>query len=281
MIDKHVGKLSVRRACALVNVRRQGYYEWRNRLDGKRERQDRALTGKIKDVFYESNRIYGARKIRAILRTAGWKVSRKRVRRLMLIAGLVPVTFRRRVSTTDSKHSLGVFPNLLRQDFRVALPNKTWVSDFTYIPTDEGWLYLCGIIDLFSKRVVGWAVSQTIDRHLAITALENAVRNRKPERGMVFHSDRGCQYASSDFRNAVANIGGIQSMSRSGTPYDNACAETFFKTIKVECLDRQHFGTRKAAEDAVMIYILFYNRRRIHQSLGYLTPIDFEDMFAA
>lgn len=281
MIDKHVGSLSISKACELVDVRRQGYYEWRERRDGKRERQDRALTVKIKNIFYESDRIYGARKIRALLSLMGWFVSRKRVRRLMLIEGLVPVTLRRRVNTTDSKHDMGVFPNLLKQDFRVALPNKTWVSDFTYIPTDEGWLYLCSIIDLFNRGVVGWAVSGTIDRRLAITALENAVRNRKPGQGLVFHTDRGCQYASGDFRNAVAAIGGIQSMSRSGTPYDNACAETFFKTIKVECLNRMHFETRKAAEDAVMIYILFYNRKRIHQSLEYLTPVAFEEAYSA
>lgn len=281
MIEKHAGGLSVSKACKLIEVRRQGYYEWRNRRDGQRERQDRALTVKIKDIFYGSDRIYGARKIRAVLRTMGWKVSRKRVRRLMSIEGLVPVTFRRRVNTTDSKHNPDIFPNLLKQDFRVALPNKTWVSDFTYIPTDEGWLYLCSVIDLFNKGVVGWAVSGTIDRNLAVAALENAVKNRKPERGFIFHTDRGCQYASSDFRNAVTKMGGIQSMSRAGTPYDNACAETFFKTIKVECLDRKHFETRKAAEDAVMVYILFYNRRRIHQSLGYLTPTAFEEAYVA
>lgn len=281
MVDRHAGSLSIRKACELVGARRQGYYEWRDRQDGKRARQDRVLTVKIKDIFFESKMIYGARKIQAILRTMNWKVSRKRIRRLMLLAGLVPVTYRKRVNTTDSKHGLGIFPNLMEQDFRVALPNKTWVSDFTYIPTDEGWLYLCGIIDLFSKRVVGWGVSKTIDRHLAIAALDNAVRNRKPERGLVFHTDRGCQYASSDFRNAVANMGGIQSMSRPGTPYDNACAETFFKTIKVECLNRQHFETRKAAENAVMTYILFYNRRRVHQSLGYLPPFAFEQIFVA
>jgi transposase InsO family protein len=192
MVEKHGGALSVRTACELVSARRQGYYEWKQRRDGKRERQDRVLTVKIKNIFYESNRIYGARKIRALLVPMGWRVSRKRVRRLMLIEGLAPVTFRRRVNTTDSKHDLGVFANLLKQDFRVALPNKAWVSDFTYIPTDEGWLYLCSVIDLFSRGVVGWAVSSTIDRKLAIAALGNAVKNRNPGRGLIFHRDRGC-----------------------------------------------------------------------------------------
>lgn len=281
MVEKHGGALSVRKACDLVDARRQGYYEWKQRRDGKRERQDRVLTVKIKNVFYESNRIYGARKIRALLVPMGWRVSRKRIRRLMLSEGLIPVTLRKRVNTTDSKHDMGIFPNLLKQDFRVALPNKAWVSDFTYIPTDEGWLYLCSVIDLFSRGVVSWAVSSTIDRKLAIEAFENAVKNRKPGCGLIFHTDRGCQYVSGDFRNAVASIGGIQSMSRSGTPYDNACAETFFKTIKLECLNRKHFETRKAAESAVMMYILFYNRVRIHQSMEYLTPVAFEEVYSA
>jgi transposase InsO family protein len=281
MVEKHGGALSVRKACDLVDARRQGYYEWKQRRDGKRERQDRVLTVKIKNVFYESNRIYGARKIRALLVPMGWRVSRKRIRRLMLSEGLIPVTLRKRVNTTDSKHDMGIFPNLLKQDFRVALPNKAWVSDFTYIPTDEGWLYLCSVIDLFNRGVVSWAVSSTIDRKLAIEAFENAVKNRKPGCGLIFHTDRGCQYASGDFRNAVASIEGIQSMSRSGTPYDNACAETFFKTIKLECLNRKHFETRKAAESAVMMYILFYNRVRIHQSMEYLTPAAFEEVYSA
>ena len=257
-------------------MRGQGYYEWRKRQDSIRTRQNRALTVKIKDIFYESNRIYGARKIRVLLRNQGFCVSRKRIRRLMTIAGLTPVTYRKRINTTDSKHNLAVFENLLKQNFHTMEPNKAWVSDFTYIRTDEGWLYLCTVIDLYHRGVVGWAVSSIIDRSLAISAFEQAVENRHPSPGFVFHSDRGCQYASSAFRKTVTRVGAIQSMSRKGTPYDNACAESFFKSIKVECLNRQHFGSRKAAEKAVMLYMLFYNRVRIHQSLGFLCPAQFE-----
>lgn len=281
MIDKHAGSVTISKACSLLDARRQGYYEWRRRLESLRKRQDQVLSVKIKDIFYESNRIYGARKIRVLLERLGWKVSRKRIRRLMQSEGLVPVAFRKRMNTTDSKHNLEVFPNLLKQDFGVALPNKAWVSDFTYIPTAEGWLYLCSIIDLFNRAVVGWAVSTTIDRNLAIAALENAIDNRTPERGFIFHTDQGSQYASNDFRNALANYGGIQSMSRKGTPYDNACAETFFKALKYECLNRSSFETSKAAEAAVGMYILFFNRVRIHQTLGYLTPVDFELAYSA
>ena len=264
-----------------MKVRRQGYYEHLQRHDCLRKIRDRQLTAKIKNIFFESNRIYGARKICYELRKIGENVSRRRVRRLMESAGLVPVSWRRRVNTTTPDAKAEVFPNLLKQDFKVALPNLTWVSDFTYIPTDEGWLYLCTFVDLFSRRVVGWAVSATIDRQLAIDALRNAVANRHPGERLVIHTDRGCQYTSWDFRREVAAMGGIQSMSRPGTPYDNACAETFFKTFKVECIDRAHFATRKEAQDAIAAYLLFYNRVRIHQSLGYLTPVDFERMFAA
>ena len=241
---------------------------------------DRELTGKIKDIFFESDRIYGARKILRELRKKGIRTSRKHIRRLMDEAGLVSVTRRRIVNTTDSKHDLAIFPNLLQQNFSASNINRIWVSDFTYIPTDEGWLYLCSVLDICSRRIVGWAVSKNIDRHLAIAALNSAVENRKPEPEFIFHTDRGCQYASSDFRNAVAAACGIQSMSAKGNPYDNACAESFFKSLKVECISRQHFATRAQAEKAVARYMLFYNRKRIHASLDYVSPADFESLIA-
>lgn len=254
-------------------VRRQGYYEWKNRPESKRARQDRELSERLKESFYSSNRIYGARKL---IHSLCIRAGRKRVRRLMDNAGLVPITRRKRVNTTDSRHNLEIFPDLLKQNFQAERINSAWVSDFTYIRTDEGWLYLCTVLDLCSRRIVGWAVSDTIDRHLAISALENAVENRRPAKGFIFHSDRGCQYASSDFRNAVAKHNGVQSMSNKGNPYDNACAESFFKSLKVECLDRQHFFTGQQAKDATARYLLFYNRKRIHASLGYLCPTDYE-----
>lgn len=282
VIEQNAGNIGITKACKLLNVRRQGYYEYRERKDSPREIRDRQLTVHIKNIFYESNRIYGARKIREKLRTENnIKISRKHVRRLMLSAGLVPVTWRKSVRTTVSDPKSAPFPNLLGQDFRVALPNMTWVSDFTYIATDEGWAYICTFIDLFSRRVVGWAAGDSIDRFLAIAALKNAIKNRHPHKGLIIHTDRGCQYTSSDFRREAAAAGALQSMSRPGTPYDNACAETFFKSLKTECIDRHTFKTRAQAFDAVAEYILFFNRVRIHESLGYSTPADFESMYAA
>lgn len=280
IISREAGSIPISRACELLGVRRQGFYEQQNR-SFMRANQEKALRPIIQNIFFESNRIYGSRKILAELRTRGWRVSRKRVVSLMQKNGLVPVAFKRTVRTTVSDPRATPFPNLLQQDFKVALPDKTWVTDFTYIPTDEGWLYLCAFIDLFSRRVVGWAVRSTIDRNLAIEALQKAVALRRPARGIIIHSDRGCQYTSSDFRNAVLNMGGIQSMSRPGVPYDNACAETFFKSIKTERLNRLHFHTREEALRAVCSYMLFYNRFRTHQALGYMTPVAFEEIYSA
>ncbi len=181
------------------------------------------------------------------------------------------------MNTTDSRSSQLIFPNLLCQNFSTDAVNRVWVSDMTYVQTDEGWLYLCSVLDLYSRRVVGWAVGKTIDQNLAISALKNAVQNRNPRKGLIFHTDRGCQYASSGFRNAVTRMGGIQSMSRSGNPYDNACAESFFKMLKVERLNTMHFATRTQAIHAIQEYLLFYNRVRIHAFLGYLSPVNFED----
>lgn len=277
LIQKHAGKMNITKACRLLGARRQGYYEWYKRQEDPRALADRLLTVKIKNIFYESRRVYGARKIQALLYRDGVYTSRKRIRRLMLCAGLVPVTYRRYVNTTDSRTSQLTFPNLLCQNFRTDAVNRVWVSDMTYIPTDEGWLYLCSVLDLYSRRVVGWAVGKTIDQNLAISALTNALQNRNPKKGLIFHTDRGCQYASSGFRNAVACMGGIQSMSRSGNPYDNACAESFFKSLKVECLNTLHFASRTQAVYAIQEYLLHYNRVRIHASLGYLSPVDFED----
>lgn len=276
MIQEHAGKLSIKRACGLMRVRRQGYYEWDRRRSWNRSGEEEAFKVKVVNIFFESGRIYGARKILAILARQGIFSSRKRIRRIMLEEGLVPLTYRRHVVTTDSHYSLNIYPDLLKQNFHIFAANKVWVSDITYVRTGEGWLYLCSVIDLFSRRPVGWAVSSHIDRHLAIAAFTKAIKNRAPGSGLIFHSDRGCQYASGDFRRAALAVGSFQSMSRAGCPYDNACAETFFKSIKMECLDNQCFNTRAEAEAEIARYMLFYTHKRIHQTLDYLSPAEYE-----
>lgn len=276
-IDKNaVPGLSLSVMCRLLGVRRQGYYEYHKRGETQRQLRERIRTQLIVDVFYESHRTYGARRIAAELAKRGIRINRKQVRRVMIQEGLIPVTSRRRVNTTNSNHDLEVFSNLLKSGNNPSGINQVWVSDMTYIRTDEGWQYLCTVLDLYSRRIVGFALSKRIDRHLAIAAFENAVENRRPKTGFIFHSDRGCQYASHDFRNAVANAGGRQSMSAAGNPYDNASAESFFKTLKVEWLERMRFKTRQEATKAVREYMLYYNRRRLHSSLGYQSPVDFE-----
>ena len=276
MIQENAGKLSITRACNLMSVRRQGYYEWDHRRTWNHSDEDEAFKTKVVNIFYESGRIYGARKILAMLRRQGIFSSRKRVRRNMRENGLMPLTYRRHVVTTDSRRSLNIYPDLLKQNFHSQAANKLWVSDITYVRTDEGWLYLCTVLDLFSRRPVGWAVSNRIDRHLVIAAFNKAIKNRAPGAGLIFHSDRGCQYASGDFRRAVLAAGGLQSMSRPGCPYDNACAEAFFKSIKIECLDNQHFSTRSQAEAEIARYMLFYTHKRIHATLNYLSPAEYE-----
>jgi transposase InsO family protein len=180
-------------------------------------------------------------------------------------------------ATTNSKHSLPVSPNLVRQDFSVAVPNLVWVTDITYVSTGEGWLYLAAVVDLYSRRVVGWATSNKIDRFLAVEALEMAITRRRPKAGLIVHSDRGSVFCSEDFRRKLEIFKCVSSMSRKGNCYDNACAESFFHSIKVEWLQHKHFYTRNQARLAIEEYIeLFYNRIRLHSSIGYISPCDFE-----
>lgn len=258
-------------------MRRGGFYAHQARHHCSRRVYDRVLQTQIQNVFYESRCVYGARKIRALLSGRGYRCSRRRVRRLMESAGLVSVVSRRYRATTNSKHKLPVAKNLLSQRFTVEEPNRIWVSDITYIPTREGWLYLCVVLDLYARRVVSWSVSDRIDRHLATDALRKALESRKPLPGLIVHTDRGSVYCSRDFQNMLHEARALSSMSAPGTPYDNACAESFFRSLKVECIHLSSFATRSTATDRVRWYIeLFYNRVRPHASLGYLAPCQVE-----
>jgi putative transposase len=277
LIVEYPGRLSVRRKCHLSELPRSGFYASRNRPESRRERRNRYLLMFIKEVYVQSRRTYGSRRIHAELRKRGIRCGLNRIARLMKAHQIVAVQHRKYRPTTDSGHDYPVAPNLLRRDFRVAQPGQVWVADITYIPTDEGWLYLATELDLYSHRVVGWSLASRMGRQLVLDALEMAVGRRRPKSGLIHHSDRGVQYACGDFRRLLRRYKMVPSMSRKGDPYDNAVAESFFRTLKVELVYRRRFRTRREAKAAVVEYIeLFYNSRRRHSSLGYLSPNDFE-----
>jgi transposase InsO family protein len=223
---------------------------------------------------------YGAPRIHRELRAAGLHVSRKRVVRLMGELGLKARRKRRFKATTDSNHAMPVAENVLDRKFEVDAPNVAWVTDITYVWTSEGWLYLAAILDLFSRRVVGFAMSERIDRALVLQALTAAVGRRAPNAGLVHHSDRGSQYASNDYQAALDALGVVCSMSRKGNCWDNAVGESFFATVKTELVYQRRFATREEAREAIFEFIeVFYNRQRRHSSIGYLSPVDYEMKF--
>lgn len=267
--------------CRLLGVSRSGYYNWRRRPVSVRKMADKALTTAIKSVHQASRGVYGSLRVYWRLRQLQWSCSRKRVARLMRQSGLRGKRRRRfRPPTTNSDHALPIAPNLLKQEFSATAPNQKWVSDISYIDTSEGWLYLAVIIDLYSRRVVGWAMSHRIDRFLVLAALDMAVRSRKPAPGLIFHSDRGSQYASVDFQNALATHGFVASMSGKGNCYDNAPVESWFASLKVECVDGVRYKSWNEARSCLFDYIeIFYNRQRLHSYLGYLSPQLYEQQY--
>jgi putative transposase len=263
--------------CFVLEVSRSGYYAWTKRSRSVRAERDDALTVEIATTHKRSRRTYGSPRVHQDLRAHGIRVGRKRVERLMREAGIVGRRKRRFRRTTDSNHTYPIAPNLLDRKFDVPLPNKAWVTDVTYVWTLEGWLYLAVIVDLFSRRVIGFAGSETNDRQLALEALRSALVARSPAAGLLHHSDRGSPYASAEYRAALAENGVVASMSRSGDCWDNAVAESFFATLKGECVDHEIYATRDVAMASISDYInQFYNTHRRHSSLGYMSPIEFE-----
>ena len=267
----------IRLICRCLAVSRSGYYAWRRRLPSARARQDARLRVEIAASHSASRRTYGSPRILRDLREEGHCVSRKRVARLMRELGLEGRRKRRFRSTTDSRHRFPVAPNVLMRDFHVEAPNTAWVTDITYLATLDGWLYLAVILDLYSRRVVGYALSERIDRELVLEALREALMRRPGARDLVHHSDRGSQYASHDYRNALDQAGITCSMSRRGNCWDNAVAESFFGTLKTELLYELPLQTNEATRSAVVDYIeAFYNVRRRHSSLDYQSPVEYE-----
>ena len=281
-VDAEKARFPVVFMCSELEISTSGYYAWRGREPSKHATDDEALTKEIVKSHLESRRTYGSPRIHADLKEAGRRTSRKRIIRLMGAQDIAARRKKRFRRTTDSKHAFPIADNLLERDFHVDEPNRVWVTDITYVWTREGWLYLAAIVDLYSRVVVGWAMSSTIDRKLCLDALAMAVAARRPPPGLIHHSDRGSQYASGDYRRALDVNKMLCSMSRKGDCWDNAVAESFWSTIKAELIHDVDFPSRATAEQAIFEYIeVFYNRRRRHSTIGYRTPVQQEEIYEA
>jgi putative transposase len=267
----------IRLLCEVLDVTRSGYYAWVDRPASPKRVADAQLLLEIKAALVRGRGAYGSPRIHRDLRAHGIRVGKKRIERLMHENGLEARQKRRFVHTTDSRHEYPIAPNLLDRQFDVDRVNQAWVGDVTYVPTAQGWLYLAVLLDLFSRRVVGWATSALNDRDLALSALQHALRARRPRPGLVHHTDRGSPYASDDYRRVLAAHSITASMSRTGDCYDNAVAESFFATLKAEHVDHEDFATRDLGTASIGDYIEgFYNCARRHSHVGYLSPIEFE-----
>jgi len=275
-IQEHRSRFRVEKMCRVFAIARSGYYAWMRREKSTRQKENEQLLGNIKNVYLLNRQVYGSPRIAAALHAQGIRCGKNRIARLMSRNGIKARTVKRYRITTKSKHRFPVAPNIVDREFTARAADRLWVSDITYIGTREGWLYLAVVIDLFSRQVVGFAMSERMTRALVIDALRMAWFRRRPAVGLIFHSDRGSQYASSDFQKQLSAFGMRGSMSRKGDCWDNAVTETLFGSLKVERLHGMRFETRRQAKDEVIDWLRFYNCRRLHSTLGYLSPMDFE-----
>jgi putative transposase len=267
--------------CGVLGVSVSGYYAWRQRPVSRREEANQALVQRIRWLHQRSHRTYGSPRIWAELRAEGERCSRKRVARLMRLYHVGARRPRQYTVTTQSRHQYAVAPNVLGRDFTASAPNQKWVADITYVPTEEGWLYLATLMDLFSRKIIGWAMDKSLATDLTGQALRMALATRQPSVGLLHHSDRGSQYASQSYQSILQARGVQVSMSRSGNCYDNAAMESLFGTIKAELIHHQTYRTRQEAKTAIFAYIeTFYNRYRRHSTLGYLSPDQYEQNYA-
>jgi len=277
-IDRRRNDYPVRLMCRLLGISASGYYAWRQRPESARAERDRSLLAKIRRVHEASKGVYGSPRVHAELIAQGVRVGRHKVAQLMRSARLRGCPKRRFRLTTQRERSHPVAKNLLKQDFTAKAPNQRWAGDITYIPTRQGWLYLAVVIDLYSRRIVGWSMNRWSSRHLVVDALRMAVEARRPTGPLIHHSDRGGQYSSDDFRNELARNGIDCSMSSTGNCYDNAVVESFFGVLKRERVIRVRYRNRDEARADLFEYIeVFYNRKRRHGYLGNISPVDFED----
>ena len=274
------GEHSIHQLCEAFEVSPSGYYDWcrRQTQPGERRREDQRLKAEIGRIHQQSRRTYGAPRIQASLRAAGQRHGRNRIGRLMREQGICGRQRKRyRVVTTESNHNRPIAPNRLAQAPRANRPNQVWVADITYVSTAQGWVYVAAVLDYYSRHIVGWAVSPQINTALVMMALNMALTHRQPPQGLIFHSDRGVQYASAEYRQALDNARLVGSMSRKANCYDNAAIEAFWSTLKLELIYRRQFQDAAQVRQALFDYIeVFYNRQRLHSALGYQSPADFE-----
>ncbi len=282
-IADHQAEFSITLMCRVLGVSRSGYYAGRKRPPSARKMADQGLVEQIETIHQDSRRTYGSPRIHQELAENGVQCGHNRVARLMQMVGLAAKQSSKfKITTTDSHHDYPVAPNVLDRDFTAERPNQKWLTDITYIPTDEGWLYLAAVLDLYSRRIVGWAMADTLERSLVIAALQMAVDTRQPGPGLLHHSDRGSQYASREYQALLTKYHMQASMSRTGNCYDNAPMESFFGTLKTELIYHRHYATRAEAKTDIFEYIeVFYNRFRRHSALGYRNPVAFEKLVLA
>ena len=277
-IEDHRATYPVRAMCGALDVSSAGYYTWRSRPESRRSATNRGLLDDIKRVHRDNHGCYGSPRIHIELEAQGRGASRGRIERLMRRHGVRAIMARPRwVSTTDSQHDLPIAPNLINRNFVASAPNRIWLADITYVETGEGWLYLSAVMDLYSRRIIGWAMRDNLRTELPLAALQMAISAQRPGKELIHHSDRGVQYASDAYRQALDANGITASMSRKGDCYDNARMESFFHTLKTERVHHQQYATRVEAQRDIFAYIEgFYNRTRRHSAIGYISPIQME-----
>lgn len=269
--------------CEVLGVSKSGYYNWLQKQVApltEREEKEIEITQKVHQSFHESFGTYGSPRILKDLQEWGYVLSQKKIANLMRELGLCAVIPKQYQQTTNSNHNHFVFPNLVKRQFNVKAPNQVWVADITYIRTMQGWLYLASIMDLYSRKIIGWSIADHMKEELVLQALEQALQIRKPPAGCIHHSDRGVQYCSNAYTNLLKENNMKISMSKKGDPYDNACIESFHSTIKKECIYRQRFQTKREAKQVIQAYIIqFYNEKRRHSTLGYVSPNQYERIY--
>lgn len=279
LIEAEKARFPVSLLCRTVGVSKSGYYAWRDRPPSKRTHEDAALTERIVEVHKRSRETYGYPRVHAEMRALGVRCGRRRVARLMRKAGIRGCMRGRKKRTTRRDPRATPAPDLVNRNFRATAPDRLWTADITHVNTDEGFLHLAFVLDVYSRRIVGWSIASHLRTELVVDALEMAVWRRKPAAGLVHHSDRGTQYTALSFGKRLEEAGIVPSMGRVGSALDNAVSESFVATLKVELVHTRRFPTHEAARSAIFEYLeVFYNRRRLHSSLGYVSPEGFEDL---